>query len=185
MEDVIITIPQFITHVEKKKTKKITLKKKESPYFKIGGNAFYSQEIKYYERSHITKIIHAYLNGFIPKGIETISYPVIFQIEFHVPINYGGISIRYNEKKFCYDLSWSKPGEDYKPNYDLDNLQQCWIKWILDHLRGNNRHVSTKKVLIDDNVWWVRGIESRVHFIENLEDRKIIIRLKKLNDNPE
>jgi hypothetical protein len=175
-----ITIPQFITHVLKKSIPKNSTKKTKSPYFKLGGNAFYSQGVYHFERAFIIRQMHLYLDKYIPKNVE-INEKVRVSIDIYAPRNYGDISIAKN-KEGVYNIRWKPYQSDYKADWDIDNLQFIWRKLILDHLRGkieNGSHLS-RGILVDDSVDYVIGNSGDFIETPELEDRKIVIKLTKV-----
>jgi len=175
-ELLIIEIPEFITHVLKKKlSNRPRAVKTKSPYFKLGGNAFYSQGLYHHERAYVSKQMHDYLDRYLPKDV-TIDKKVKIKIDIYAPRNFGDVSIAKN-KEGEYAIRWKPYQDNYKADWDLDNLQFIWRKLILDHLRGkieNGVH-SNRGVLVDDSVDYVTGNYGDFIEVRELSDRKIII----------
>ena len=80
-----ITIPEFITHVNKSKTK----------YVKINGQNIYNGRINPFIRAFMVKQMHEYVTPFIDKELKgrdlSRLYPLSIRLEVHAPINYGSV----------------------------------------------------------------------------------------------
>ena len=112
--------------------------------------------------------IHKYIiSQFANQELPKITSPVQLQLDIYIPINYGSVARRKGE------ISWKKPKEDYTPTADEDNISWIWNKCIKDCL-------TKLKVWDDDTMYWCRGTNSLVHFIDELEDRRIEISFNKL-----
>lgn len=99
-----------------------------------------------------------------------ITEPVILELNIYTVINHGSIQ-RRGGKIICKDVS-----KDYVPNWDEDNFSTIWVKCIKDC-------ITDLKFWDDDNVYWCRGTNSRVIFVDNFEDRRIEFNLIPLGES--
>lgn len=135
---------------------------------KINSQSIYNGSLARFSRAIAIKNMHNWIKKqlkHIPK--PELDYPVQIQIDIYTVINHGSISMR-NGKTI-----WKYPSEDYVPSWDEDNLSYIWVKTIKDSL-------SELEFWPDDNVAYCIGTDSKVHFIDNLEDRRIEISFKKI-----
>lgn len=177
-----IVIPKFLTHCRRRDPPKSGISKsKKSAYWKMNYNGLYGGTLHPFERSYIMDQLHKYLDAYFPKTLE-ISTPIEIEIHIYVPINYGSLSIRKNAISQQYELCWKKPKDTYKPNWDGDNLSSIWQKIIIDQLAGKfSKGVREATGLIpDDTVEYVRKGKWEIHFVDNIEDRKIELIINEL-----
>ena len=155
-----VEIPQFITHVEKTKTKKL----------KINGQTIYSGNLHHYTRAKVVKQLHEYLSEYIKEqlGEADLShlFPLQITLHFFSPLNYGDI------RMYKGNLSWKKPADDYEPSWDADN-QWIWGKCFNDSLVKCG-------YVPDDNVAYIQS-SGKVVFneVEELDDRKLLFVIEK------
>lgn len=155
----ILILNQFPTHIAKTNNKV-----KENKYWKINSQGIYNGAIKQFTRAIVINNIHDYIIQELSKQeLPTITEPVQLKLNIYIPINYSDI-----RRKKAGTISWSKPDEDYKPSNDEDNISWIWNKCIKDCL-------TKLGVWKDDNLSYCRGTSSLVHFVEDIEDRKIEI----------
>lgn len=160
MERYEVEIPQFITHVDKTKTKKL----------KINGQTIYSGNLHHYTRAKVVKQLHEYLSKHIKEqlGEADLShlFPLQITLHFFSPINYGDIRI------YKGGLSWKKPVAGYEPSWDADN-QWIWGKCFNDSLVKCG-------YVPDDNVAYIQS-SGKVVFneVEELNDRKLLFVIEK------
>lgn len=155
-----VEIPQFITHVEKTKTKKL----------KINGQTIYSGNLYHYTRAKVVKQLHEYLSEYIKEqlGEADLShlFPLQITLHFFSPLNYGDI------RMYKGNLSWKKPADGYEPSWDADN-QWIWGKCFNDSLVKCG-------YVPDDNVAYIQS-SGKVVFneVEELDDRKLLFVIEK------
>ena len=65
-------------------------------------------------------------------------------------------------------ICWKPVKDDYKSNWDIQNLAMIWMKAADDALQKAG-------VIVDDNSDYINGEKYDVEFVENLIDREIII----------
>jgi len=155
-----ITIPSFLTHANKSKTK----------FMKINGQNIYNGNLHRFTRAKMVEQLHEYLKPFIHQELKgrdlSRLYPLDISLEVHAPINYGSVSMR--KKGLCWNPA--KPG--YKANWDADNLW-IWGKCFND--------VLTKEgYIVDDSVDYVTS-SGKVSFkkIKDFKNRKLVFVIKK------
>lgn len=157
MKTQIIILKKFPTHVKKSANK----------YWKVNNQAIYNGAINRFTRAVVVNNMHEYIINSLPNNLK-IEDVVTVDIIIKTVINHGSIR-RLKDGR----ISWKEPLEDYEPNWDEDNLTALWTKTIRDSL--------TKKAIItDDNVSVIRGGYRGIEFVDNIEDREIIITIKKL-----
>jgi hypothetical protein len=173
-----ITIPQFITHCLKRPLAKNKKPGSSSPYFKIGGNAFYSQSLNYFTRAFVVKELHKFISSYVPQKIK-ITDPVIIEILYYCPRNMGDVAIGRDKQTGEYKIRWKPYNKDYKSDWDIQNLDSIWSKVIIDELRGkiHNGIKVTEGILQDDSVDYVRRGEYEFIETPDINDRKIIINI--------
>lgn len=182
-----IKYPKFITHIAKTDNKT-----KPNKLVKINGQLIYNSNINKFSRNIVVRNMKKYLkNNFDWKEIKINKedYPIGIGIIFKLPINYG--SVRINKNK---EILWSPPNKDYKPNWDLDNLESIWKKVFNDLIQEISKKEVTIKaktknqeelirlnIIPDDTVQFIQQI-GPTQFIEcaNFEDRELIFIIYKL-----
>jgi hypothetical protein len=174
------TINEFISHVLKRK-KAIKSKSTKSPYFKIGGQAFYSQSLHFHEREFVIRELHNYLDNYVPKNLK-IKTPIEIKFTYYAPRNFGDVSIRKDKINNDYKICWNPYKDDYVARWDLDNLHWIWSKVIKDHLRGKieNGIKVSNGLIPEDTVDHITSETSE--FIEepDLKNRRIVITINEL-----
>lgn len=159
-----LIIDQFPIHIAKTKNKF-----KENKFVKINGQLIYNQGIATFTRAIVMDNMHnAVIDALSNQKLPHITEPVQLVIRIKTVINHGNI-----RRKKDGTISWKKPAKDYEPTWDEDNLSSIWVKAIKDAL-------TCMKVWKDDNVSLCRGTDSLVEFVDNLEDRQIIIYFRKI-----
>ena len=155
-----IVIPEFMTHVNKSKTK----------YLKINGQNLYNGSLHYISRAKMVKQMHDYVKPFIDKELKgrdlSRLYPLSISLELHVPLNYG------NVRMLKTGISWKPVRDDYIATWDADNLW-IWGKIFNDSLTEGG-------YIEDDSVSFVTnsgGVKFRE--IDNLKDRKLVFIISK------
>ena len=160
-DEIIVTLPKFITHARISKNK----------YKKISGQRMFVG-VNHYIRDAIVKRMHAFIEKHIPKDLKLGEGPFRIRMKLHVPANYG--TVRMIKGK----LAWKPAQEGYACSWDADNMW-IWGKCFNDVLVNNN-------YLSDDNIYVVRAA-GEVEFVpvEDLEDRKIEFIISKYEENDE
>jgi len=150
-----ITIPEFITHVNKSKTK----------YVKINGQNIYNGNLNPFTRAKMVKQMHDYVKSFINEELQgrdlSRLYPLSICLEVHTPINHGNIRLLKS------GISWKPPKEDFVATWDADNLW-IWGKIFNDTL-------TELGYIDDDSVSFVTD-SGRVKFraVDEYKDRKLV-----------
>jgi hypothetical protein len=153
-----ITLKEFPTHVPLTKTK----------MFKISTQGVYNSKLHYHSRSKVIDTLKNYIRHNITDvaPVKTELFPVKIQLLFFAPSNWGNVRM---SKGF---LKWSPAKDGYHPVHDLDNLAWIWGKTIQDCLVD-------KKILPDDTIEYINHIEYVYILTEELNERKIVIKLIK------
>jgi hypothetical protein len=152
-----IVLKEFPTHIAKTDNKYAANK-----MLKINNQAIYSGALNRFQRAIVVKNMHEYFIKCIPRGFKIDNYPVKINYLFRTVRNHGSISMR--KGKTC----WKPVEDDYKANWDIQNLAMIWMKTGDDALQEAG-------VIVDDNADYVHGGQYEVEFVEKLEDREIII----------
>ena len=143
---------------------------KPNRYAKINSQSIYNSNINRFTRATMVKNMHNWIKSKLV-GIEPLKleFPVQLQLDIFTVINHGNIS-RRNGKTI-----WKIPSENYVPDYDADNVSYIWEKTIKDTL-------SELEFWPDDNVAYCRGTNTMLYFVDDIEDRRIEISFKKVDD---
>lgn len=155
-----ITIPEFMTHVNKSKTK----------YIKINGQAIYNGRLNPFTRASMVKQMHEYVKPYIDKELKgrdlSRLYPLSICLEVHCPINYG------NVRMLKGIVRWKAPKSDFKATWDADNLW-IWGKIFNDELTESG-------YIEDDSVSYVTD-SGRVKFreVKTFKERKLVFVISK------
>ena len=159
-----LILDKFPTHIEKSDNKI-----KANSWWKINSQGIYNSSIQKFTRGIVVANMHKYiLKELSTQKLPVITEPVQLILRFYIPINYGNV-----RRKKDGSITWKKPIEGYEPSADEDNVSWIWNKTIKDCLTKLN-------LWADDTMYWCRGTDSLVEFIEELEDRRIEIGFKKI-----
>jgi Holliday junction resolvase RusA-like endonuclease len=166
-----ITLEKFPTHLPKTRNKHAPNKMQ-----KLNGQAIYNDTVSRFTRAILMDNIHNYL---IPRlraykqevqrefDNGTLEFPIVVVLNIYTPINHGNIQLRKGK------LTWKPAAPDFEPTWDIDNLSSIWMKGVKDSI--------VKSGLIpDDNVKYVRGGGYLFYEVEDIEDRRLVIKLKTL-----
>lgn len=159
-EEIRITIPEFMTHVNKSKVK----------YIKINGQSIYNGRLNPFTRAKMVKQMHEYVRPYINKELKgrdlSRLYPLSIHLEFHAPINYGNVRLLKT------GISWKPALPDFKATWDVDNMW-IWGKIFNDELTESG-------YIEDDSVSFVTS-SGRVQFKEvaDFRDRKLVFVITK------
>lgn len=158
-----IILNKFPTHIE------ITNNKtKPNKWMKINSQSIYNGMLARFARAIAVKNMHGWIKDQLKDVVfPELEFPVQLQLDIYTVINHGDISRRKGE------IKWKPPAENYKPNFDEDNLSYIWIKCIKDVL-------SQLEFWPDDNIQYCLGTNSMIHFVDDIEDRKIEISFKSI-----
>lgn len=158
-----LILKKFPTHIAKTANKIAPNK-----YWKINSQGIYSGSIQRFTRAIVMNNMHEYiLSEFEDQELPVLNYPVQLQLNIYIPINYGDVARRSGK------ISWKYPSDDYEPSADEDNIRWIWEKAIKDC-------ISKSKCWKDDTMYWCRGTSSMIHFIDELDDRRIEVSFKKI-----
>lgn len=153
-----IKLLKFPTHVPKNKN--------GTKWWKINNQSIYNGYVNRFTRAVVIENMHNYIMNELPDNIS-FNKPVQVDVIVRTVKNHGSVSRRSG--KTC----WKKPEKDYEPNWDEDNLTSIWTKAIRDSL--------TKKGIVpDDNVQYIKGGYRGIEFVEELENREILIIIKEI-----
>lgn len=160
----IIILNKFPTHIAKTDNKIASNK-----MIKINNQAIYNGALNRFARNIVMKNLHDYIskNLLLYKHLykrESHSFPMNIKVIIYTVINHGNISMRSGK------LIWKLPEEDYKPNWDIENLASIWIKAINDSL-------TLTGFIPDDNISYINSISYEYIEVKDFEDRKIEIHL--------
>ena len=95
--------------------------------------------------------------------------PVKIKFIIKTVLNHGSIS-RRNGK-----INWKKVGKNYVPNWDIENLSSIWIKCINDVL-------VKKRILVDDNVKFIKKISYEFEEVDDISEREIIVEIQDIDE---
>jgi len=161
MKKFTLTIKEFPIHVEKTDNKFAPNK-----FIKINNQSIYNGAINRFTRNTVVKNLHKFILSKLP-DIQIEDYPLKVTVIIRTVMNHGSISRRKGK------TIWKKPEADYEPNWDEDNLTGLWVKVIRDSL-------TLKGMIVDDNVKYIRGGETKIEFVETLEEREMIIKIQRI-----
>ena len=154
-----ITIDKFPIHVEKTRNKY-----KENKFAKVNNQSIYNGSISRFSRAIVVDSLHRYLIKVLP-DVEFMKFPALVHITIRTVKNHGSISRRAGK------VIWKPPKDDYQASWDEDNLTAIWTKVIRDAL-------VMKGIFPDDSVEYITGGERRIEFVDDIEDRQIIIKIE-------
>ena len=152
-----IVLKQFPTHIAYTDNKYAPNKMK-----KLNNQNIYNGALNRFSRAIAMRNLHHYIIDQIPKGMVIDKYPIKIHYLFKTVKNHGSISMRKT------GICWKPPKDDYKANWDIQNLAMIWMK-------AGDDALTRAGVIIDDNVAFVQGSSYDLKFVEKLEDREIII----------
>ena len=160
-----IVIPEFLTHVEKTDNKVAPNK-----FVKINNQTIYNGAITRFTRNTVIGNMHKYIEDAVDKHIlrQHLS-PVKIKFIIKTVLNHGSIS-RRNGK-----INWKKVGKNYVPNWDIENLSSIWIKCINDVL-------VKKRILVDDNVKFIKKISYEFEEVDDISEREIIVEIQDIDE---
>lgn len=159
-----LILKEFPTHIAKTNNKV-----KENKFWKINSQGIYNGSITRFTRAIVINNMHEYIiNELKNQKLPKVNKPVQLQLDIYIPINYSDV-----RRKKSGEISWKKPKDNYEPTNDEDNISWIWTKSIKDCL-------SKLKVWEDDTMYWCRGTDSMIYFVDDIKDRKIEIYLKPL-----
>lgn len=159
-----IILKQFPTHIESSDNIY-----KENQMVKLNNQKIYNGGINRFKRAIVVKNLHKYIASQLPKGISIQKYPIEIEYIIRTVRNHGDISWSKKRKS----VIWKKKDNKYIPTWDADNLAVLWIKTINDTLEKEG-------IIVNDNVAYVRGGHYRIEFVEEFEDREIIIKFREI-----
>ena len=153
-----ITLNQFPTHIEY--TENVRAPNK---FVKVNNQNIYNGKIGRFSRNIAVRNLHKYVKSSLVNVNKISKYPVVIHYDFYTVRNHGSISMRKG------NIIWKPPSLSYVPNWDIDNLAFLWIKVINDTLQEEG-------ILKNDNVNFVEGGFYRINYVDDIKDRKIIIK---------
>lgn len=157
-----IILEKFPTHIAKTNNKFAPNK-----MIKLNNQAIYNGALNRFARNIVMTNLHNYVIKEIKTDLQPPleTFPLWLVIEIHTVKNHGSISMR--KGKIC----WKAPELDYKPNWDIENLASIWVKAINDSL-------TMCGIIPDDNIEYINQISYKFVKVKNLDDRKIVIKIK-------
>jgi hypothetical protein len=137
--------------------------KNKSKKIKINGQAIYSGNMNHFTRNNVVKQIHSHYKPYVSGEKLSISDNTCLKVvmEFHLPINYG--DLRWNNKL-------GKPvvvNKAVPTPWDLDNL------WIYNKCFQDT--CVEEGFIPKDDVSLIQSVESRIIFVESMEQSKIVV----------
>lgn len=164
-----ITLPKFPTHLPKTNNKI-----KANKLIKLNGQSIYNGALSRFGRAIVMNNFHDYLVPEFKKFKDAIhaqmdlgelKYPLVVVLNFYTPINHGNIQVRKGK------LVWKPAEPDFEPSWDIDNLASIWMKPVKDSL-------AMAGIIPNDNVKFIRGGGYLFNEVSDIEDRKLVIKLK-------
>lgn len=162
--ELILEFPKFITHIPVNRNK----------FIKIGLNKIYTG-VHFSARSSLVSAMHGYIEKHIPENLK-IEGPVETELIVYCPINYGTVKLVKNKEGSGSKIQWKAAEIDYQANWDIGNLAMIWLKCLDDV-------IVKKKILADDTVMYFTGGAFKFQPIDNLEDRKLVYKIKTINND--
>lgn len=160
---VIITVPEYATHVKKSSQK----------YIKVNGQTLYSG-MNHHTRNKVVREMKDSIIKSLPFDIGDLSEYIPFKInlEIHNVPNYQ--TVKYMSKKGEFAFKGVDPSVEYEPSFDVDN-QWIWIKCFTDVIAKDLDLVK------DDTVKYI-PINGQIEYIpiDKLEDRKLVFTIEKI-----
>jgi len=141
----------------------------KNKYIKINNQNIYSGVLNRFARAVAVKNIHNWIySQLIKQSLPKITSPVQLQLSIYTVINHGDLRLKKDGS-----ISWSKSSDGYIPRWDEDNLRSLWEKCIKDV-------ITDALIWTDDTVDICRGTNSMIYFVDDIEDRKIVINFKEI-----
>jgi hypothetical protein len=157
---ILLTLNQFPTHLPYTKNKT-----KANKLVKLNYQNVYNGKVAKWARAILIDNIHTYIATEVllqkVKAIK-ITKPITIKYTIHTVINHGAIALRKGV------ITCPEYKKNYKPNWDVENLANLWIK------AGNDTLV-LGGIIPDDTVEYIKGISYEFVKVSNLDDRKIVI----------
>lgn len=153
-----ITMP-LLTHVAITNNKKA-----KNKYWKINNQALYSGSLNQFSRAIMVENMHHFMMNSFNSSIFDLNIKEIFSIHyiFNTVKNHGAITRRLG--KIC----WEPVKDDYKSNWDLNNISDIWIK------TGNDALVLAG-VLVDDNTDVIKRTMYQMVTVDHIDDLELEI----------
>jgi len=172
-DEIIFTIHKFPTHVRTRKPSS----KKGGAQIKVNGQTLYSG-LHYAVRNKVVGSLRKSITDELIKhfpGGENLHHlvPMAITMEWHVTPNWETVkwSNKHNTLQ-CKDLE----DRHYNGMFDTDN-QWFWLKVFTDAISKDSQLVPEDKAPIIPNNGSIK------HFpVEHIDDRKLVFKLKKIND---
>lgn len=158
---------EFPTHVA------YTKSVKNPKYIKVNYQNIYNGRINMFSRAIMVGNLHKYISENISEG-SPLGKNLDEEIEIHTVVNHDTIS-RRKDSSGNYRILWKPPEIEYVPRWDIENLASIWSKVINDTLIELN-------YLEDDTIDYIQSIKYKFIPIDNINERKIIIKFYR-NDN--
>ena len=162
---VIITIPEYATHVKQSSKK----------YIKVNGQTLYSG-MNHHTRNKVVREMKDSIINALPYDMEDLSEYIPFKInlEIHNVPNYQ--TVKYMSKKGEFSFKGVDPTVEYEPTFDVDN-QWIWIKCFTDVIAKD------LNLIVDDTVKYI-PINGEIEYvpIDKLEDRKLVFTIERITD---
>jgi hypothetical protein len=155
------TINQFPTHIAKSNNKV-----KANKFVKINNQSIYNGTLHHMSRARVIDNLKTFVMEQlqdVPKGLKS---KIKTSYRFYTVINHGDI------KRIKGETRWKPPKKGYMPSWDIQNLAFVWMKVIDDCLQESG-------IIKNDNVSYMLGGNYEFVEIDNYEQRKIIVELKK------
>lgn len=167
---IVLSIPNFITHVAKTNNKTA-----ENKYIKVNNQLIYNSNLNRFARNIVVRNLHEYLIPYIKKAIpkQLSDPPYQVALDIHVPINYGDVSRR--KKQGVPTIIWKEPEKDYIPTWDIGNLGELWLKTFEDALQKAG-------AIKNDHIGFItRHGPISFYPVKDLNDRRLDFIIKKID----
>ena len=147
------------THIAKTNNSKTANK-----YWKINNQAIYNGAVNTFARAIIVENMHHFIINSLPSSVFDLKLDKIHHIHyiFHTVRNHGSITRRGG--KPC----WKLVKEDYKSNWDLNNISDIWIK------TGNDA-LTIAGVIVDDNTDVIKRTMYEMVTVDHIDDLELEI----------
>ena len=142
-------------------------KKAKNKYWKINNQALYSGSLNQFSRAIMVENMHHFMINSFDSSIFDLKLEEIYSIHyvFNTVRNHGAVTRRLG--KIC----WKPVKDEYKSNWDLNNISDIWIK------TGNDALVLAG-VLVDDNTDVINKTMYQMKIVDHIDDLELQIIIK-------
>ena len=139
-------------------------KRAANKYWKINNQSIYNGSVDKFKRAVIVENMHRHVMNSLPEDVLNLKIERIKNITyvFSTVRNHGSITRRLG--KTC----WKPVKEDYKSNWDLNNISDIWIK------TGNDA-LTLAGVITDDNTDVIFDTTYKMRVVDHIDELELEI----------